>query len=687
MLGGDNGAHHHRSHHGRHHKEASSVGGGGGGERKKSISQLLTADFLTFRGSSGGGGNNGSCVIDGSSSAASAALSRRRSSVSLKESTFGVINKLIRGSSTDSDHHHHSHNEGKKTLKWPPELTLPIRDYSSSAGDSGGGGKRHQLSTALHQGPPPPPLAFPLRRELSYNQIKSSCSPLDDIEQQAAATTTTAAAKSSDKHRKPSLKTRRQSFFSRSHLSKDGSSGGGMIGSLLHMSMSSSSTAAEREEKEKEAAEAAACPIYAKKNVVLRRKSVFASGALPSLSFAASYHSGASVSMDVEEGNEDEEEAEAAAVAINRENENEERGGGRRSLVVSTTPLQESVQLCAVVTSPEYSTTTTTTTTERPSSILISGGEGDQTNHHHHRQHPPHLPPHHQFPSSSLYHPTANANQLALPNTLSPTTAANFAALGGRKNSIIHEIRVLSPRNSLGGVFYSSSVISVKTSASAEDVNDDIETLEQHLQEATAAAERGKKNSMLPNNTGTGGSGGGGGKGGKNGYVQRMKENAELQERIRKFCIYFRWTSWMSEREEHSLFLFSPENACRRYCRWLADHPHFDYFVLIFISLNCITLAMERPKIPPWSREREFLSAANYIFTVVFGLEMLVKVVAKGLFYGRDAYFHNGWNIMDGSLVGISLFDIFLSFFAQRSPRIFGILRVFRLLRSLRPLR
>lgn len=42
---------------------------------------------------------------------------------------------------------------------------------------------------------------------------------------------------------------------------------------------------------------------------------------------------------------------------------------------------------------------------------------------------------------------------------------------------------------------------------------------------------------------------------------------------------------------------------------------------------------------------------------------------------------------MDGSLVAVSLLDLFLSFIAQKSPKIFGILRVFRLLRSLRPLR
>ena len=157
--------------------------------------------------------------------------------------------------------------------------------------------------------------------------------------------------------------------------------------------------------------------------------------------------------------------------------------------------------------------------------------------------------------------------------------------------------------------------------------------------------------------------------------------------RPRKFCKYFRWYDWMTKRDDRSLFIFHPENRLRLKCIRVTEHKTFDYVVLIFISLNCITLAMERPKIPPWSTEREVLNAANYIFTFVFAVEMALKVIAKGLFYGPEAYFTSGWNCMDGLLVGVSLFDLTLSMIAQRSPRILGILRVFRLLRSLRPLR
>lgn len=66
---------------------------------------------------------------------------------------------------------------------------------------------------------------------------------------------------------------------------------------------------------------------------------------------------------------------------------------------------------------------------------------------------------------------------------------------------------------------------------------------------------------------------------------------------------------------------------------------------------------------------------------------MTIKVLAKGLLIGKHAYLKSGWNVMDGFLVFISLTDIVISLTAASSPRIFGILRVFRLLRTLRPLR
>ena len=63
------------------------------------------------------------------------------------------------------------------------------------------------------------------------------------------------------------------------------------------------------------------------------------------------------------------------------------------------------------------------------------------------------------------------------------------------------------------------------------------------------------------------------------------------------------------------------------WCCDLTSRAWFDFIVLIFIASNCITLAMERPNIPPWSLERQILDILNHIFTVVFTIEMALKVM------------------------------------------------------------
>ncbi|XP_072152992.1 voltage-dependent T-type calcium channel subunit alpha-1G isoform X2 [Bemisia tabaci] len=158
-------------------------------------------------------------------------------------------------------------------------------------------------------------------------------------------------------------------------------------------------------------------------------------------------------------------------------------------------------------------------------------------------------------------------------------------------------------------------------------------------------------------------------------------------EIIRKVFYFFEETGCLKDKVNYSLYIFPPKNKFRLMCVKFVSQKWFDNLVLFFIALNCITLAMERPNIPPDSVERFFLSTANYVFTVVFGLEMFIKVVAAGMFYGTEPYFSSGWNIMDGLLVIISIIDLLMSLISDSSPKIFGILRVFRLLRSLRPLR
>uniref|UniRef100_A0A8C2J4G3 Voltage-dependent T-type calcium channel subunit alpha-1H n=1 Tax=Cyprinus carpio TaxID=7962 RepID=A0A8C2J4G3_CYPCA len=169
-----------------------------------------------------------------------------------------------------------------------------------------------------------------------------------------------------------------------------------------------------------------------------------------------------------------------------------------------------------------------------------------------------------------------------------------------------------------------------------------------------------------------------------------LSTNLSKQDSI-SFCFRLKRTfeaykpKWCKDHEDWSLYLFSPQNRFRMMCQRLISHKMFDHIVLVFIFLNCITIALERPTIQP--SERMFLSISNYVFTVIFVAEMTVKVVALGFCAGKHSYLQSTWNVLDGVLVSVSLIDILVSLASTGGNRILGILRVLRLLRTLRPLR
>ncbi|XP_012517422.1 PREDICTED: voltage-dependent T-type calcium channel subunit alpha-1G isoform X17 [Propithecus coquereli] len=162
--------------------------------------------------------------------------------------------------------------------------------------------------------------------------------------------------------------------------------------------------------------------------------------------------------------------------------------------------------------------------------------------------------------------------------------------------------------------------------------------------------------------------------------------NLSKVERVRAW-VRARLPACCLERDSWSAYIFPPQSRFRLLCHRIITHKMFDHVVLVIIFLNCITIAMERPKIDPHSAERIFLTLSNYVFTAVFLAEMTVKVVALGWCFGEQAYLRSSWNVLDGLLALISVIDILVSMVSDSGTKILGMLRVLRLLRTLRPLR
>ena len=116
-------------------------------------------------------------------------------------------------------------------------------------------------------------------------------------------------------------------------------------------------------------------------------------------------------------------------------------------------------------------------------------------------------------------------------------------------------------------------------------------------------------------------------------------------------------------------------NILQTVITWFIFIHSFMNMLLFIYDVNCDNVILQ------W--QLSFYWSISQPLNDVFSLQ----VIAHGFVLGHSTYLRSGWNVMDGLLVLVSLIDLILSLTAAHSRKIFGILRVFRLLRTLRPLR
>ncbi|KAI8478716.1 hypothetical protein Bbelb_435510 [Branchiostoma belcheri] len=124
--------------------------------------------------------------------------------------------------------------------------------------------------------------------------------------------------------------------------------------------------------------------------------------------------------------------------------------------------------------------------------------------------------------------------------------------------------------------------------------------------------------------------------------------------------------------------------ALRAKAYWIIEHNYFETFIIIMIVLSSGALAFEDKYIntPEKIIIKTVLGYADYAFTVIFTIEMILKMLG----YGFKTYFTNAWCWLDFIIVMASL--------VTAIPNLMGMgesvpesLKTVRVIRALRPLR
>ncbi|XP_076796503.1 voltage-dependent L-type calcium channel subunit alpha-1C isoform X1 [Arvicanthis niloticus] len=132
--------------------------------------------------------------------------------------------------------------------------------------------------------------------------------------------------------------------------------------------------------------------------------------------------------------------------------------------------------------------------------------------------------------------------------------------------------------------------------------------------------------------------------------------------------------------EASAFFIFSPNNRFRLQCHRIVNDTIFTNLILFFILLSSISLAAEDP-VQHTSFRNHILGNADYVFTSIFTLEIILKMTAYGAFLHKGSFCRNYFNILDLLVVSVSL----ISFGIQSSA--INVVKILRVLRVLRPLR
>lgn len=83
----------------------------------------------------------------------------------------------------------------------------------------------------------------------------------------------------------------------------------------------------------------------------------------------------------------------------------------------------------------------------------------------------------------------------------------------------------------------------------------------------------------------------------------------------------------------------------RKYIKNLVDHKYFQQGILLAILINTLSMGIEYHDQPEYLTM--VVETSNIVFSGIFAVEMLLKVIAEGPF----GYIANGFNVFDGVIV------------------------------------
>ena len=128
---------------------------------------------------------------------------------------------------------------------------------------------------------------------------------------------------------------------------------------------------------------------------------------------------------------------------------------------------------------------------------------------------------------------------------------------------------------------------------------------------------------------------------------------------------------------ENSLWLFKSDNKIRIIIQKIVFHKSFTIIIDLLIIINSIFLVFETIK-----RFLNLSQILNTLFTLIFTIEGLLKIISFGFILDENSYLRDPWNWIDFFVIITGLISIIPGIYTNWTA-----LRVFRLLRTIKTIK
>lgn len=113
-------------------------------------------------------------------------------------------------------------------------------------------------------------------------------------------------------------------------------------------------------------------------------------------------------------------------------------------------------------------------------------------------------------------------------------------------------------------------------------------------------------------------------------------------------------------RTAKSIFCISEQNKVRIASINIEASDTFNNLMMASIIANSVTIALHDHS-EQADEFNDVLQKLGFLFTAIYVLEAIIKIVANGFVFGKDTYLRNPFNLFDFAIVVSSLVELVMN--------------------------